>query len=156
MCAKMPGTREEFLSVSGVGNAKVEKYFERFSAVISEHQGDIKHTVNVEADILTLFRLKKDSIFLSSSPLSVTEFCAHIAGQLRFSGNISPLEKAVESVLISDGYAKYDGGGRLVVGDKPNPDILRRCVDFDEEGGEIYAPWLAAGAQGWVLERLKV
>ena len=36
MCRKMPATEEEFLTVNGVGNNKLEKYGERFMRVIEE------------------------------------------------------------------------------------------------------------------------
>lgn len=37
MCIKLPQTDEEFLSVSGVGRAKLEKYGEEFTAAIKEY-----------------------------------------------------------------------------------------------------------------------
>ena len=41
MCRKLPQTNEEFLNVSGVGNAKMEKYGDKFTGLIraylSEH-----------------------------------------------------------------------------------------------------------------------
>jgi hypothetical protein len=36
-------------------------------------------------------------------------------------------------------------------GNKPNPNILRRYPDSDSVGREIYAPWLATGAQEWIF-----
>lgn len=36
MCRKMPATNDEFLTVNGVGNNKLEKYGERFMSVIEE------------------------------------------------------------------------------------------------------------------------
>jgi hypothetical protein len=132
MCAKMPLTREAFLDVSGVGNAKVQKYFERFHTLISEHKESISNTP--DTDIFAL--LKEKDILLSSSPLSVPEFCVHIAKQLKFTGSVSQLDK------------------RLIAY-KPNPNVLRRYLDSDSVGREIYAPRLATGAQEWVFERLR-
>jgi ATP-dependent DNA helicase RecQ len=40
MCRKMPETLEQFLDVSGVGTAKVEKYGEAFTAAIREWKGN--------------------------------------------------------------------------------------------------------------------
>lgn len=37
MCAKLPQTKEEFLSVVGVGQAKADKYGKKFTALIREH-----------------------------------------------------------------------------------------------------------------------
>ena len=37
MCRVLPTTAEEFLTVSGVGKRKAEKYGEDFCALISEH-----------------------------------------------------------------------------------------------------------------------
>ncbi len=40
MCRKMPGNEAAFLEVSGVGKAKLERYGERFIAVIREYLND--------------------------------------------------------------------------------------------------------------------
>ena len=39
MCMVKPGTKEEMLSVSGVGEYKYEKYGERFLACVRENGG---------------------------------------------------------------------------------------------------------------------
>ena len=40
MCRVMPGDMDEFLTVSGVGKKKAERYGERFLAVIRKHRMD--------------------------------------------------------------------------------------------------------------------
>lgn len=42
MCVKLPFTREEMLTVSGVGEHKYDKYGERFIEKIKEFTGGVK------------------------------------------------------------------------------------------------------------------
>lgn len=48
MCRKMPMTDDEFLSVSGVGAKKLEKYGEEFLCVIRDYAGERCRTVDAE------------------------------------------------------------------------------------------------------------
>jgi ATP-dependent DNA helicase RecQ len=163
MCAKMPRTKEEFLSVSGIGSMKAEKYFERFSAAISEHssgRSQAREARNgepaiAECDIFAVFRSKNNALAVSRIPVSVEEFCGHIARQLDFGGELSPLIKAVEQILVCEKYAKYTEGGNLIAGEKHDGNVLRRLADFDDNGAEIYVPYLSALGQGLVLEKMK-
>lgn len=119
MCVKLPRTDHDFLSVSGVGAAKLERYGDRFMKVISDHVGGAAPTPAVSVPIKGRGRLKTakeiraaseeiimkaGGVSASNEDMTVTAFVDMLISQGEIDAPCTPVRKFITGWLIANNY----------------------------------------------------
>ena len=101
MCRVMPTTEAEFLSVSGVGTNKLEKYGEAFLSVIRKYKPDKKGRLPFEID-----NEKLNYFEYSDTPISVSAITVKV-NELNKDGTRQKLKATdITEWLLDNGYLK--------------------------------------------------
>ena len=101
MCMKLPTTKEEFASVSGVGQVKIERFGERFLDVLSDFLQN-----NEAMDIITpkAQEINISEIEVSSEPVIVSIIADRINSVLMRHGHDKVNGMRINDWLVSKGY----------------------------------------------------
>ena len=114
MCRKKPKNYPEFLTVSGVGQSKAERYSDRFTAVIREYLGEEHTPYSAETDsALSRRRQSQQETQLPTkifpACLTLAETAERLARELRCAPDEA--QQRITGFLSDGGYITADGGG---------------------------------------------
>lgn len=109
MCKKLPKTREEFLEVSGVGEAKLNEFGNEFLELINNFNA--LDTVDVESTNLELddiYNFIKENISLSNDEITITMLLDNIKVLLAKKSGLKISAKKVTDYLLKQNYLEVE------------------------------------------------
>ena len=108
MCRKLPTTSDEFLSVSGVGETKLELYGEQFIEVIKKYAPKKK-----KKPLFFLTQLEAEQFDYSDQPISVSEITMRINQAILDESRKQLKATEITEWLLSEGLLKIvEAGGK--------------------------------------------
>lgn len=132
MASELPVTENQFLSISGVGMAKMEKYGEEFMDIIRKFKSAPK-PIKVPTTEKT-FALYKEGLspkeIAAKREMQITTVYSHLS-QLYTEGKAVDLEKLVEKEVVDKVRGAFNDLGREVVL-KPIYEKLNEAVSYGE------------------------
>ncbi len=133
MLERQPLTREQFLSINGVGENKLEKYGDAFLAVIRQHiNNERQSSSDTVSESLLLFRSGLDAQGIAARrELKVSTIYSHLAdcieqGELKLNEVLELTQQDID--IIHDTLLSVDDGSRKL---KPVFDALDGLFDYN-------------------------
>lgn len=117
MCAKLPANKTEFLSVSGVGERKLELYGDYFIDAIKNYidMNDIsKDNENPQVKLLKKISESVDKVIIEEC-VTITQLCRNIMAVGEFTHGINKLRDALTKWLIENEYLREEKNFRGVL-----------------------------------------
>lgn len=110
MCQNHPRTDKEFLSVSGVGNIKAERYGKRFLQLLCSEAPSAK-AKEKPPELTTALLLKQ--VHLDDEPLIISRVADNINAVLIRYGKAKTSGMKLNTLLLEEGYLKVVDGSKL-------------------------------------------
>jgi ATP-dependent DNA helicase RecQ len=137
MCGKHPRSDEEFLSVSGVGQVKLERYGERFLALLWQEE-PIKQTAEKPPEFTP--ESFRELVEIEDEPLLVSRTADNISAVLVRYGKPKITGAALNKLLIAGGYLEVVDDAKLPT--EAGKSIGITTVERTSERGTTYTQCL--------------
>ena len=172
MCRLLPVTDKEFLNVSGVGAAKLERYGDKFITIIKEYKektppapvsekSEIKkqrrNSMKTEEDAAAAFDgicEKTGEIHIDEEPVTITAFTDRIIAGSGMNIANAPLRKAITGWLIQQGLLLELEGGKAAAEQAAEIGIVNENVTSMATGKEYIRILYEPSAQKFILDNL--
>jgi len=110
MCLKHPRTAEEFLTVSGVGQVKLERYGERFLEVLRATQPNAAAKENLPQLTEEAFL---SEVEIDNSPLQISRVADSVNAVLLKYGKPTTSGLKLNNLMLDNGYLEHTDDGKL-------------------------------------------
>jgi ATP-dependent DNA helicase RecQ len=159
MCAKLPQNEMDFLSISGVGKSKLEKYGERFLGVVRDylqhHEAPLAAPVQEMESAESVQEFLQKNLEFSKEPVMISALIQQLNALLVMRNQPQIKVLHVTNQLLADGYlesVEQDGKKHRVASEKGKAMGITSERRTSANGEVYWANLYDERAQRWVAE----